>query len=87
MLVMVLPSHAGDSATGATWSRCGVEVAGDGSAESCWRWCCWGDLGTTRCRCQVTLTTMLPCHAGDGVAKVTWSWRDVDVESCWRQCY
>jgi hypothetical protein len=29
---------------------------------------------------------MLPSHAGDGVAEATWPRRDVDVESCWRQC-
>jgi hypothetical protein len=32
------------------------------------------------------LVTMLPSHAGDGTAGVTWLQRDVDVESCWRQC-
>jgi hypothetical protein len=29
---------------------------------------------------------MLSSHTGDGAAKETWLWRDVDVESCWRQC-
>jgi hypothetical protein len=32
------------------------------------------------------LATMLPSHAGDGAAEVTWLWCDADVESCWRQC-
>jgi hypothetical protein len=34
MLVMVLLSHAGDSAVMVTWLRC------DEDAESCWRQCC-----------------------------------------------
>jgi hypothetical protein len=29
------------------------------------------------------LTMALPSHAGDGVVKVTWLWRDVDVKSFW----
>jgi hypothetical protein len=33
------------------------------------------------------LTTMLSSHAGDGIARVTWPRHEVDVESCWRQCY
>jgi hypothetical protein len=32
------------------------------------------------------LPTMLPSHVGNDVAGVTWSWRDLDIESCWRQC-
>jgi hypothetical protein len=28
------------------------------------------------------LATVLPGHAGDGIAVVTWPWRDVDAESC-----
>jgi hypothetical protein len=38
-----------------------------------------------RCQCQVMLATALPTHAGDGVTKVTWPRRDVDVDSCWRR--
>jgi hypothetical protein len=34
MLVMVLPSHAGYGATGATWPRRDVDI------ESYSRWCC-----------------------------------------------
>jgi hypothetical protein len=34
MLATVLPSHASDSAVGATWPWCDVD------AESCWRRCC-----------------------------------------------
>jgi hypothetical protein len=30
--------------------------------------------------------TMLLSHAGDGAAEVTLLQRDVDAESCWRQC-
>jgi hypothetical protein len=30
------------------------------------------------------LETMLSSHFGDGVVRATWSWRDVDAESCWR---
>jgi hypothetical protein len=29
----------------------------------------------------------LPSSAGDGATEVTWSRRDVDVESCWRWRY
>jgi hypothetical protein len=32
------------------------------------------------------LAMMLLSHAGDDVAGETWSWCDVDTESCWRQC-
>jgi hypothetical protein len=31
------------------------------------------------------LVTMLLSHAADGTTEVTWSQRDVDAESCWRQ--
>jgi hypothetical protein len=34
MLATVLPSHAGDDITGATWPRRDIDV------ESCWQWCC-----------------------------------------------
>jgi hypothetical protein len=30
--------------------------------------------------------TMLPRHASDGAAGVTWPRCDVDAESCWRRC-
>jgi hypothetical protein len=30
--------------------------------------------------------TVLPNHAGDDVAGVTWPQRDVDAKSCSRQC-
>jgi hypothetical protein len=33
------------------------------------------------------LTTMLPSQAHYGVVGVTWPWRDVNAESCWRLCY
>jgi hypothetical protein len=29
--------------------------------------------------------TMLQSHAANGTARVTWSLRDVDAESCWRR--
>jgi hypothetical protein len=56
--------------------------AGDGSAESCWRWRCWGDLAAGRCRCRFMLAMVLSSHAGDGAIRETWSWHDVNVESC-----
>jgi hypothetical protein len=31
--------------------------------------------------------TKLLSQASDGAAEVTWSWRDVAAESCWRWCY
>jgi hypothetical protein len=33
------------------------------------------------------LETVLLSHAGDSATEATWPRRDVDVESCWRQCY
>jgi hypothetical protein len=33
------------------------------------------------------LTAMLLSHVGDEAAEVTWPRCDIDVESCWRQCY
>jgi hypothetical protein len=35
----------------------------------------------THCKCRVMPMTMLPGHASDGAAEVTWSRRDVDDES------
>jgi hypothetical protein len=32
------------------------------------------------------LATMLPSHAGDDVAGLTWPRHDEDAESCWRRC-
>jgi hypothetical protein len=32
------------------------------------------------------LASMLLSHAGDGATEVTWSWRDVNAESCGQQC-
>jgi hypothetical protein len=32
------------------------------------------------------LVTMLSSHASNGAAEVTWSRRDVEVESGWRHC-
>jgi hypothetical protein len=52
--------------------------AGDGMAEVM--------LAVTRCRCRVMPTTLLPSHAGNGTSEMSWSWSDVTVESCWRQC-
>jgi hypothetical protein len=31
--------------------------------------------------------TMLSSHASDGAVEATWPQHDVDVESCWQQCY
>jgi hypothetical protein len=33
------------------------------------------------------LAMVLPGHAGDGAAGVTWLRCDVAAESCWRWCY
>jgi hypothetical protein len=57
--------------------------ASDNAAKSC----CRGDLAAVRSRCRVILATMLPSHAGDDAAEVTWPRRDIDAESCWQQCY
>jgi hypothetical protein len=32
------------------------------------------------------LAIMLSSYTGDGAAGVTWTQRDVDAKSCWRQC-
>jgi hypothetical protein len=32
------------------------------------------------------LAIVLPSHVGDGAAGATWPQRDIDGESCWRQC-
>jgi hypothetical protein len=64
------PSHAGDSA---------AEVM----------------LAIVQCQCQLMLVMVLPrqlgrdtmlvsSHAGDDAVEVTWPWRDVSTESCWR---
>jgi hypothetical protein len=53
-----------------------LSPAGDGVAEA--------TLVVTQCRCRVMLAAVLPSHASDGVAKVTWPRRDIDVELCWR---
>jgi hypothetical protein len=44
-----------------------------------------GDLAIARCRYRVMLARMLSSHAGDNIARATWPWHDVDVESCWWQ--
>jgi hypothetical protein len=46
--------------------------------------------GATRpaqCRCQVMQATMLSIQAGDDAAEAPWPRGDVDVKSCWQQCY
>jgi hypothetical protein len=40
-------------------------------------------LAVARYQCRVILVMAPPSHTGDDAAKVTWSQRDVDVESCW----
>jgi hypothetical protein len=32
------------------------------------------------------LVIVQPSLVGDSGAGMTWPWRDVDAESCWRQC-
>jgi hypothetical protein len=61
--------------------------ASDNAAESGWRQCCRGDMVAMRFRCRVMLTIVLPSHADDSAAGVTWLGHDIDVESYWRQCY
>jgi hypothetical protein len=89
MLAMVLPSDAGNGATGVTWPQCDVEVesCSRGAVESCWRRRWRGDLAAARCRCRVMLATMLPSHAGDGATEATWPRRDINAESCWLRRY
>jgi hypothetical protein len=41
-----------------------------------------GDLATSQYRCRVMLAIVLSSHTGDGAAKTTWPWRDVDAGSC-----
>jgi hypothetical protein len=77
MLVMVLPCHADDSATGATWPRRDVDV------ESCWRRFGRVMLATALPGRFGRDVMYMPSHASDGAAGATWPWRDVDVESCW----
>jgi hypothetical protein len=36
-----------------------------------------------RCICQVMLAIILPSHASDDAAEVTWPRCGVDAESCW----
>jgi hypothetical protein len=57
---MLVPSHAGNDAVEATWTRCDV------SAESCWRWCGQGDLATVQCRCRVMLAMVSLRQLGRG---------------------
>jgi hypothetical protein len=52
--VMLLPSHAGDGATEATWPWRDI------IAEPCWRWHCQDELAMARCRCRVMLVKVLP---------------------------
>jgi hypothetical protein len=85
----MLSSHAGDNVAGVTWLWCDVD------AESCWQqrhrdmlpMALPGDLALARCRCRFMQATLLSSHAGDGAARATSPRRDVDAESCWRQCY
>jgi hypothetical protein len=45
--------------------------AGDGTTESCERWCCRDDLVVAQCHCRVMLAMVQPSHAGDGTAEAT----------------
>jgi hypothetical protein len=81
MLLMALPSPAGDGAT----------KSYDEDAESCWRRCCRVMLATTllgqhghdAMETPSMLGIMLPSHAGEGAAGATYPRREVDAESCW----
>jgi hypothetical protein len=44
--------------------------------KSCWQRCCREDVGRD--------AMSLPSHASNGAVEVTWLWRNVDAESCWR---
>jgi hypothetical protein len=45
-----------------------------------------GNLVMVRCRRRVIQATVLSSHAGDNAAGMTWLRRDVDANSCRRQC-
>jgi hypothetical protein len=65
MLVMVLPSHAGDGVVRATW------LLHDVDAESCLQRRYRGGLDTMQCRCRVMLATMLLSHATNDATRAT----------------
>jgi hypothetical protein len=54
--------------------------AGNGGAESCWRWHSRGYLALLQCCCQVMIAMVLPSHAGNGVAEVTWPRHDRSLD-------
>jgi hypothetical protein len=86
MLATLLPSHTGDDAAEATWSRCDIDT------ESYWWQSYQSDLAAARCRCWVMLTIMLWSHARDSATGATWPSvmsmpshaSDNAAESCWR---
>jgi hypothetical protein len=74
-MVMVLSRRLGQDAMS--------NQAGDGTAESCWRWRYRGDLAVAQCHCRVILAMTLPSYAGDCAVEVTWLLYDVEAKSCW----
>jgi hypothetical protein len=84
--VTLMLSHVGDGAVeSCSQRRCRVLLVttllsptSDSAAEV--------TLVAVRCRCRVMLVIVLLSHASDGAAEATWPRRDVDAESCWRQC-
>jgi hypothetical protein len=63
MLVTMLPSHAGDDATGATWSRLDIYI------ESYWRQCCQVMLATTQPGRLGHCAMSMLSHAGDNAVE------------------
>jgi hypothetical protein len=65
--------------------------------DSCWRWCCLGDMKTARWRCWVMPvlvllrwlgrdTMSMPIHAGDITVESRWRWccwGNLAVARCW----
>jgi hypothetical protein len=43
-------------------------------------------LAVARCHCRVMLATVLPSHAGDDAARVTWPRPNINAELYWRWC-
>jgi hypothetical protein len=68
MLMMMLLSHAGDSAAEATW------LCHDVDAESCWRWRYRVMLAMVVSRQLGRDAMSVPSHADDGTAESISQW-------------
>jgi hypothetical protein len=82
--VILMLSHAGNGVVEMNWPQRDVDA--ESCWWQCWRWCYQGDLAVARYRCRVMLAIMLPSHARDGDAEVTWPRHDINVEPYWQQC-